>query len=60
MVVQGGRQYILDGFAKWTNLGKFTSGTEEHRELQEIAACALIRTQATQESDESAFTWPRT
>ena len=60
VVLFGNRQYTLEETPKWTNLGRFADGMEVLQDLATAAKSAMERAQLAYESDESAFTWPRT
>ena len=47
-------------FIKWTNLGQFAAGMPEWDRFKNAVTLAMGRTQSAYDSDESAFTWPRT
>ena len=51
---------MLDESTKWTNMGKFTAGMEDHQKLVAAAAEAFGEACMTQMSVESVFDWPQT
>ena len=54
-ILFGTRQYTLDESTKWTNMGKFTAGTEDHQKLVAAAAEAFGEACMTQMSGKSLF-----
>ena len=60
VVLFGNRQNTLEETTEWTSLGRFAAGMEGGQALAEAAKLAFERTQSVYDSDESAFTWPRT
>ena len=60
IILFGTSQYTLYELKKYTHLGKFMAGTEDHQELVAAAAEAFGKACMTQMSGESVFTCPQT